>query len=366
MLRHCSDARFIWNLSCEQQLFARKYGRRTKRETWPNQIEQSRHLTEARKENEWLREGTTTVQQGAIRDFAQALKNHFNNPTHFGFPTFRTLRQTQGFMVRDVKVKKINRKWSEILVPKLGYVKFRTSRPLPSKHGHARITLNKSGQWFVSFSAPQPTIQRNVTGSMVGLDLGVINTVTDSNSNFYHGPKPRSVEFLQRKLSRQQKGSKRRERTRQKLAKISQYNTDCRKDFVEKLSTELVKQYDVIVFEALKIKNMVQSGNSSLNRGILEQGWGLLVQRCEQKAATCGVTVLKINPAYTSQTCNKCGFVSKENRENQATFDCKSCSNVANADVNAARNILAAGLAVIGRGGLKGSTKRQPPGILLV
>jgi putative transposase len=357
MLRHCSDARFIWNLACEQQIFARKYGRKSGREKWPKHVEQSRELTGIRQQYDWLREGATTVQQGALRDFDQAMKNRFKNPDHFGYPKFRSSKSNQGFIVRDVKIRKLNRKWSEVLIPKLGYVKFRVSRPLPEGHGHGRVTLNKAGQWHISFASPQPVIEREITETKLGLDLGVVNTVTDSNGNFYRGPKPKCIKYLQRKMSRQTYGSKRYIKTKQRKALIEQRNSDSRKDFHEKLSTNLVKNNDILVFEKLDIKKMTKKGLTKskrrLNQLILQQCWGYLVRRCEQKAATCGVTVLRINPAFTSQKCSMCGFTDEGNRENQADFKCLSCDFAHNADVNAAINILAAGLAVLERGDLR-------------
>ena len=138
-------------------------------------------------------------------------------------------------------------------------------------------------------------------------------------------------------------------------------NTNARKDWIEKLSTHLVQNHDIIALEYLKIQNMIKIGGG-LARSMMQQGWGELRQRIEQKASTCGVHVVRVPPAFTSQRCNPCGHTAKENRENQADFLCVSCGHSANADVNAAKNILAAGLAATGRGGLgavRPPTKRQ-------
>ena len=102
---------------------------------------------------------------------------------------------------------------------------------------------------------------------------------------------------------------------------------------------------------------------STLNRGILAKGWGGLARTLEHKARYNGSEIVKVNPAYTSQTCSACGTVDAKSRESQARFACRSCGHAENADVNAAKNILAAGLAVTGRGDLAvgRSVKRQPP-----
>ncbi len=127
-----------------------------------------------------------------------------------------------------------------------------------------------------------------------------------------------------------------------------------------------MRDYDLISLEALKIKNMTKSAKgtkdkpgknvkakSGLNRSILEQGWGMFRQRLTDKAinATVPVTIVAINPAYTSLRCSECGYTDKKNRESQALFCCLSCGYTDNADVNAAKNIIAAGLVVQERGG---------------
>jgi IS605 OrfB family transposase len=154
---------------------------------------------------------------------------------------------------------------------------------------------------------------------------------------------------LQRKLARAERGSKRRQRVKTAIARLKAREADRRKDWVEQTSTELARRFDVIRVEDLKIKNMVRSARGTveapgksvrakagLNRSIHAAGWGRLVTRLEQKAPG---RVEKINPAYTSQTCNACRHRAAENRESQAVFRCRACGHAAHADVNAARNI---------------------------
>lgn len=141
-------------------------------------------------------------------------------------------------------------------------------------------------------------------------------------------------------------------------------------------ATELTRNHGMVVVEDLRVPNMTASAKGTvaepgrkvrqkagLNRAILAKGWGGFLVKLEHAARYHGPTVLKINPAFTSQTCNACGHLAPENRESQAVFRCVTCGHQANADVNAARNILAAGLAVTGRGDLAvgRSAKRQPP-----
>jgi putative transposase len=165
---------------------------------------------------------------------------------------------------------------------------------------------------------------------------------------------------LQRKLARGRRGSNRRRRVKLAIARLKARETDRRKDWAEKVSTDLARRFDVIRVEDLKIANMSRSAKGSkerpgrnvrakagLNRGILRSGWGLLVRRLQDKAP--GRTE-KINPAYTSQTCSGCGHRDPESRESQSRFRCRACGLQVHADVNAAINI-AAGHAVTARGG---------------
>jgi putative transposase len=171
---------------------------------------------------------------------------------------------------------------------------------------------------------------------------------------------------LQRRMDRQQKGSRKREKTRLVMASITATVTDRRKDWAEKISTRLVQDHDLIVFEKLGTKNMArkprpkpdpdQPGNflpnrrrqkAGLNRGILASCWGLLATRTDQKAAASGAAVIYVNPGHSSQECRRCGHVARGNRESQAVFRCVACGHEDHADANAAKNVLARGLAAL-------------------
>jgi IS605 OrfB family transposase len=359
--RHCADARYVWNLALEQANYYRP-----DRGPTPNNAERMRQLAEAR-EGTWLGEGSSSIQQQALRDFDQAMRNWWKG-THRR-PTWRKRGQHEGFGVRDLRVVRLNRKWATVFVPKLGPVRFRLSCPLPEGVRSARITMDRTGRWHVSFPAPQPVLQRESTGGLVGLDMGVAHTVTTSDGEHFHSPILRPTEAqrlrrLQRKMARQVKGSNRRARTRLAIAKVKAREADRRKDFTEQTTTNLVRDFDLIAIEDLAVSNMLRSAKGTveqpgrnvaakrgLNRSISAQGWSQFCTRLEQKAATCEVLVVAVNPAYTSQRCAVCGHVAAENRKSQAVFCCRSCGHEAHADVNAARNILAAGLAVSARGG---------------
>jgi transposase len=360
---HCAHARFVWNLSVEQQSWWRPG-----RASAPGNAERMRQLAGARAAEQWLRAGSSSVQQQALRDFDKAMAAFFDKGNPAGRPGFRSRRGPQGFVIRDTKVRRISRKWGEVHVPKCGWVRFRWTRPLPARPGMARVTLDRAGRWHVSFPAPQPAVWRRPSGTAIGIDRGVRTAVVTSDGQHYRAPRVSGRDAarhlgLQRRMARQQKGSRRRDKTRHAMARITARVTDRRKDWAEKISTRLVCGHDVIVLEKLNTAGMVRHpapkpdparpgsylpnharAKAGLNRGILASCWGLLGRRLEQKGAASGVTVILIDPRFSSQQCRACGHVASSNRESQAVFRCVNCGHADHADVNAARNILARGL----------------------
>lgn len=364
LLRHCSDARFVWNLGLEQRNLWER-GRNQK----IGMASQMRELAEARREFDWLGAGASVVQQQALRDLHQAFQNWWGNPGHFDHPTWRSASKNNGFRIVNLITRKLNRKWGEVFIPKVGYIKFRLTRPFEqvAEAASARVTLSISGQWNVSFTLAQPAVPRNSTGSAVGLDRGVATTLATSNGEMFRIPTSPKLEKrlvnLQRQAARQKKGSVRKAANRQQQAKVHARIAARRKDWIEKTTTRLVRDNDVIVLEKLKTKNMLatpkpkpdlesegmflpngRAAKAGLNRAISHSCWGLIEQRLNDKAKTSGVQILFVSPHYTSQECRQCGHTAPENRESQAVFKCVSCGHENHADINAAQNILARAL----------------------
>jgi len=358
---HCAHARFVWNLAVEQQSHWRP-GRKSA----PSYLEQCRQLTQARAGYDWLRHGSQMVQQQALRDFAQAMANFFAG-THRR-PTWRKAERDEGFRIVAVKpghVRRLSRKTGEAWIPKAGWVRFHWSRAIPAGVKSYRVTLDRAGRWHIAFAAIPLPIAPPSTGSVVGVDRGVAVSAALSTGKMLTVPRlspaqQRRLCRLQRRLARARRGSKRRARVKLAIAKLRVRDADARKDWVEKISTDLARRFDIIRVEDLSISRMTRSARGSiarpgqhvraktgLNREILRSGWGLLVRRLEDKAAG---RVEKICPAFTSQRCSACGHIAAGSRESQALFRCVACGYACNADVNAARNI-AAGHAATARGG---------------
>ena len=338
LLEACGQARYVWNLGLEQRLM----WRRDKGPT-PGFNAQSAQLTEARKSEPWLAGGSHTVQQQALRDLDQGWRNFFAG-THRR-PTWRKVGQHEGIRIVGPQA--------------------------------LRVSLDRAGRWQIAFAVIPDPVPGPGTGQVVGVDRGVMVAVALSTGAMSSpaGLALKEAERLlrlQRRLARAKRGSNRRVRVKTQIARVKAREGDRRKDWVEKTSTDLARGFDVIRVENLNVKAMTRSARGTLekpgrnvrakaglNRGILKAGWSQLVTQLEDKAPG---RVERVNPAYTSQTCNACKHIAAESRESQSRFRCVAFGHQGNADVNAACNI-AAGHAVTGRGYLgvlARSVKRQP------
>ena len=362
---HCGHARYVWNLAVEQHAHWHP-GRKGA----PDYLEQCRQLTQARAEHPWLAAGSQTVQQQALRDFAQAMAAFFDPGNPAGRPSWRKAGRDEGFRItgrrgRQWDVRRVSRKVGQVWVPKAGWVRFRWSRAVPPAVKSYRVTMDRAGRWHVAFAAVPEPVPAPGNGQVVGIDRGVVVSAALSTGELLRCPgltarERKRLRRLQRRLARAAWGSNRRRRVRHAIARLRARESDRRKDWAEKASTDIVRRFDVIRVEDMQIGNMTRLARGTrenpgrnvrqkagLNRGILRSGWGLLVRRLEQKAPR---RVEKIKPHYTSQRCSACGQVDRDSRESQAVFRCTACGFAGHADVNAARNI-AAGHAVTARGG---------------
>jgi putative transposase len=395
LLGHCAHARYVWNLAVEQRSWWQP-GRPA-----PGFAEQCRQLSQARASYPWLAAGSVIIQQQALRDFHAAYACWFaslrewrsrcanrppeDRPAAPSPPSWRKRGRREGFRIVAVgaqDLRRLNRRWGQVLVPKLGWVRFRWSRPVPAARSY-RVTRDRAGRWHVAFAAVPPAIPAPGNGQVVGVDRGVAVSVALSTGELLtvaalRPAERRRLRLLERRTARQRKGSRRRERTKLAIARLKARQTDRRRDWTEKTSTDLARRFDLIRVEDLDVRAMTRSAKGTLqrpgrcvrqkaglNRGILASGWGRLVVRLEQKAPG---RVERIPAAYTSQRCSACGHVAAESRQSQTGYRCVACAWTGNADYNAARNIAAAGQVVAARGGQgsPGPVNREPPTLAAV
>ncbi|AGB21980.1 transposase [Mycobacterium sp. JS623] len=372
MAEHCRHARYVWNLAVEQQLHWQP-GRHA-----PGYHEHCAQLTAARAEHDWLAAGSQTVQQQALRDFAQARRKFFNGMHRR--PTWRRAGVHEGFRqvaVKPRQVKRLNRRFGQVWLPKVGWVRFQLSHPVPTGVKSYRVTCDRAGRWHIGFAHVPDPITGPGDSSVVGIDRGVAVSAALSTGELLHAPvlsggEVKRLKVLQQRLARAERGSNRRARAKRAIAKLRARETDRRKDWIETATTDIARRFDTIRIEALDVRAMSRSARGTvgqpgqrvaqkrgLNRGISRSGWGLLAARLQHKAFG---RVQQIPAAYTSQQCSVCEHIAPGNRKSQAVFECEACNaGPCNADVNAARNI-AAGRAVTARGdlGASRSANREP------
>ncbi|MEV4470625.1 RNA-guided endonuclease InsQ/TnpB family protein [Nonomuraea salmonea] len=246
----------------------------------------------------------------------------------------------------------------------IGHVRVHQHRPI---RGRVKtISAKREGsRWYVVLSCDDvPAEPLPATGATAGIDMGVASLVTTSDGAHVANPRHLAATAdrladAQRDLARKERGSKRRRKAVARVAALHGKVRRQRLDHAHKAALVLVRGYDVIVYEDLRITNMSRSASGTieapgrnvaqktgLNRSILDAGWGVFLTVLACKAESAGRELIAVNPAGTSRTCARCGHCAKENRVTQAAFACTACGHAAHADVNAAINILRAGLAL--------------------
>ncbi|ECG3341845.1 IS200/IS605 family element transposase accessory protein TnpB [Salmonella enterica subsp. enterica] len=328
-------------------------------------------------ETQWLKESPSQSLQQSLKDLERAYKNFFQKRA--AFPRFKKRGQNDTFRYpQGVKLEQDN---SRIFLPKLGWIHYRNSREVTGVVKNV-IVSQSCGKWYVSIQTEyEVTEPKHKSTSMVGLDVGVAKLATLSNGTVYlpvnsFKASQRKLAILQRQLSRKVKFSANWQKQKRKIQRLHSHIANIRRDYLHKVTNEISKKHAMIVIEDLKVSNMSKSAKgtaeqhgrnvkakSGLNRSILDQGWYEMRRQLEYKQFWRGGQVLAVPPAYTSQRCACCGHTAKENRQSQSKFVCQICGYTANADINGARNILAAGHAALACGGAaqSGRPVKQEP-----
>ena len=328
----------------------------------------------------FLKECPAQILQQKLKDLDKAFRDAFDKSQPLKrIPTWRERGRHDNFRFpQHFKIE--NRR---IFLPKVGWVGFFKSRAIQGIPKNATVS-RKGKHWYVSIQVEQEqTLAIHPSKSAVGVDLGVVSFAALSDgatlaSNDTHKVHEKKLCVLQRQLSKKKRFSENWKKQVSKVRECHQKIANIRYDFLHKESTKLSNNHAMIVVEDLKIKNMSQSARGSLeqpgkrvkakaglNKAILAQGWGEFKRQLSYKLDWLGGIYLEVNPKHTSQQCNICGFTDKGNRKSQSLFDCLSCGHRDNADTNAAKNILAAGHAVLACGEtvrLGRSMKQEPLG----
>lgn len=284
--------------------------------------------------------------QQSLRDLQRAFVKFFEKRADF--PSFKKKSQRQSARFVQTSFMLMGGKLSLARVS--GLVKVRWSRDLPADPSSVTIERDPSGRYFASFVVAFEPVKLPARDKQVGIDMGITDLIvtSDGSKSGKHRHFQRlekRLESANRSLSRKQKGSANRRKQRLKVAKIHARIADRRKDALDRLSTNLVRTYDLICVEDLAVKNMVR--NRRLSKAISDAGWGMFVRMLEYKAEWYGGEVVMIDRWYpSSKTCSSCGHAAGVLPLSIRTWTCSKCMAVLDRDINAAKNILAVGYTV--------------------
>ena len=361
MFQVAGACRYVWNHFREKkfadyQAFKNGKGQRPHTSYFSLGVE----FTRLRHETDWLLELPANPIKHTLKYFADALGEAMAGKK--GFPKPRSRKRTApGFTLpskENFSIKNIDKKYSLLLIPRVGWVKMTRRGGNPWKSGTPKqVVLRHDGHRWRAFVSYEVEMEKRVDdGEVLGVDMNARQIAT-SDGHFYFLPdlkKEAKQKRYQRRMERQVKDSNRRRDTKKKLRKVSRKIANTRKDWVHKTTEEISEKCGTVVVEDLKVKNMTASAKGTienpgrnvrqkaeLNRAILDTAMGEIRRNLEYK---CG-RVIEVNPAYTSQTCSHCGHAEKENGKTQARFLCVSCGFASNADTNAAINIRRLGMA---------------------
>lgn len=347
--RFAGVTRLVYNLALEQR---RTWGQRHR----INAATQCREVTHLRSEFDWIRDVSVACPQQALRDLDAAFQRFFAGKS--GYPTPRKKGENDSFRFqgREVHAKTLNGKWSAVFLPKIGWVKYRSTRPMRGMLLSATVSLDAHG-WHVSFARRIEQDAREPSLDTVGIDRGVATTLALSTGEML--TLPASLEAIetikrraQRVVARRKRGSKRRARAQLRVRRLQARQARIRRDFHHRAALDISNRFGVAVLEDLKTRQMTASARGTiaepgknvrqkagLNRAILNAGWHQFATILAYKMEERGGQVVTVPARFTSQTCAVCDVVDARSRKNQARFACVSCGHSDHADTNAAINI---------------------------
>ena len=312
----------------------------------------SAEMTDLKADLEWLRIPDATALQSTLKDLESAYQNFFRRVKKGekpGFPKYKSKKNRR----KSYKTKRVGNNIAvlekHVKLPKLGLVKAAISKQVVGRILNATISQSPSGKYYVSvccadvYISPLPK-----SGDVVGIDLGLKDLAITSGDITYLNQKhikksEKKLAKAQRQLSRKASGSANRDRARIKVAKIQEHIANARNDELHKMTTDIVRKYDVIAIEDLNVKGMVK--NRRLAKSISDASWGEIVRQLKYKSEWYGKQIVQVDRYFPSSQLCGCGFKNKDVKDlSVRVWICPECKTLNDRDVNAARNILTEGL----------------------
>ena len=315
--------------------------------------EMSKMLTNLKQDEDhlWLKESDAVALQQSLRDLDKAYKNFFNGRARF--PKFHSKRGKQSYRTNNqtitgVDIIRIND--NKVKLSKLGFVRFRGLASIQNgRIKHATVIKESDGKYYISLCVESEFKAKPNNGGKIGIDLGIKSFYIDSNGTTIANPRTyetheKKLAREQRKLSRKIKGSKNREKQRVRLAIAYKKMTNCRNDFLHKLTHTLANENQVVCVEHLNIKGMVR--NRHLAKHIVDVSWGEFIKQLKYKLFEHGGLLIGVSTFFpSSQTCSECGYKNpKVKKLSVRKWKCPKCKHQHDRDFNAAKNILKEGL----------------------
>jgi IS605 OrfB family transposase len=314
----------------------------------------SKLLTESKRtpERAWLSDASAVVLQQAVADANTAHRNWMSSISgkrrgkKLGAPRFRSRKDSRQAIrfTRNACFKVTT--GGKLRLPKIGDVPVRWSRELPSDPSSVTVVLDAAGRYFASFVVDvEPSVMPS-TDSEIGIDLGLTHYAITSGGRKIDNPRhlrkaERRLRRAQKALSRKEKGSKNRAKARVRVARLHAGVADTRKDFLHKLSTELVRDNQAVYVEDLCVKGLART---RMAKSVHDAAWGMFLAMLEEKTARYGRTFARVDRFFaSSQICSACGFKDGKKPLNVREWSCRECGTRHDRDINAARNVLAEG-----------------------
>ncbi len=341
----CSRFVYNWGLRLRTDAYYQHQQKMSYKET-------SNQLTKLKKNPEfsWLKDVTAVPLQQALRHLNTAFLNFFAGRAQY--PRFKKKLNKQSATYASNAFK-----WDgeKLTLAKMKFpLKIKWHRHFTGTPTTVTVSKDSAHRYFVSFSVEEEIKSFPETDSQVAIDLGIKDVIVSSKGFASGNPKyyskyQKKLAKLQKRLAKKQKGSKNRDKARLKLAKLHAKIADCRQDFLNKLTIQLIRENQVVITESLAVKNMIK--NRKLSKAIADCGWGELIRQLDYKSSWYGRVLIQVNRYFpSSKRCNPCGHVLDQLPLEIREWDCPNCQSHNLRDLNSALNLLAVGRTVLAYG----------------